>query len=119
MKSSSSTCLMRDGKLLEEIGGAMYRQGLKNEVVLERLKNFRPTLVVMPIPFSGWAKAAFQVAATVKEADRNIKVAVFGLHPSARPKECLRQEMVDFVVIGEPEMTVLELSKHFSEGRRG
>ncbi len=29
---------------------------------------------------------------------------------SARPNECLKQENVDFVVIGEPELTVLELA---------
>ena len=95
--------------MLEETGGVMYRQGIKNEAVVERLKDFKPRLVVMSVPFSGWARAAFQVAATVKNADKNIKVALFGLHASARPHECLKQENVDFVVIGEPELTVLEL----------
>ncbi len=26
--------------LLEEIGGSKYRQGLKNEIIVERIKNF-------------------------------------------------------------------------------
>jgi anaerobic magnesium-protoporphyrin IX monomethyl ester cyclase len=98
-------------EILVEMEGAMYRQGLKNEVVAERIKSFKPKLVVMSIPFSGWARAAFQVAATVKGVDKDIKVALFGLHASARPNECLKQENVDFVVIGEPELTVLELAK--------
>ena len=97
-------------EILVEMEGAMYRQGLKNEVVAERIKSFKPELVVMSIPFSGWARAAFQVAATVKGVDKDIKVALFGLHASARPNECLKQENVDFVVIGEPELTVLELA---------
>jgi len=101
---------------LEEIGGAKYRQGLKNDVIIERLKSFSPTLVAITVPFSGWSTAAFDVAATVKNVDKNIKVALYGLHPSARPKECLKQENVDFVVIGEPEMTVLELADVLEKG---
>jgi magnesium-protoporphyrin IX monomethyl ester (oxidative) cyclase len=97
-------------EILEETGAAMYQQGLKNEVIAERIKNFKPQLVVMPIPFSGWARAAFKVAVAVKGVDKNVKVAVFGLHASARPNECLKQETVDFVIIGEPEMTALELA---------
>jgi len=97
-------------EILVEMEGAMYRQGLKKEVVADRIKSFKPEIVVMPIPFSGWARAAFQVAATVKSVDKGIKVALFGLHASARPNECLNQENVDFVVIGEPELTVLELA---------
>ena len=102
--------------LLEEISGAKYRQGLKNEVVSERLGSFKPALVLISVPFSGWASAAFQVASVVKRVDKKIKVALFGLHPSARPSECLKQENVDFVVIGEPEMTVLELADALAVG---
>ena len=73
-------------EILGEMEGAMYRQGLKNEVVAERIQNFKPQLVVMPIPFSGWAKAAFLVSDAVKGVDKGIKVAIFGLHPSVRPE---------------------------------
>ncbi|MGE5533021.1 MAG: B12-binding domain-containing radical SAM protein [Bacillota bacterium] len=97
-------------EILEEMEGAMYRQGLKNIVIAERIKNFKPELVIMPIPFSGWARAAFQVSDTVKAVNRNIKVAIFGLHPSARAKQCLEQENVDYVIIGEPEITSIELA---------
>ncbi len=101
-------------EILVEMEGAMYRQGLKKEVVADRIESFKPEIVFMPIPFSGWARAAFQVAATVKSVDKGIKVALFGLHASARPNECLNQENVDFVVIGEPELTVLELANTLS-----
>ena len=103
-------------EILEETGAAMYQQGLKNEAIAERIKNFKPQLVVMPIPYSGWARAAFKVAAAVKGVDKNVKVAVFGLHASARPNECLKQETVDFVIIGEPEMTALELAGTLAKG---
>jgi magnesium-protoporphyrin IX monomethyl ester (oxidative) cyclase len=103
--------------LLEEIGGAKYRQGLKNDVIIERLKEFSPSLVVITVPFSGWSTAAFDVATTVKNVDKNIMVALIGLHPSARPNECLKQVNVDFVVIGEPELTALELAGALEQGK--
>ena len=102
---------------LEEIGGAKYRQGLGNQEIIDRIKGFSPQLVVITVPFSGWSTAAFDVAATVKNVNKAIAVALFGLHPSARPNECLKQENVDFVVIGEPELTVLELAGTLEKGK--
>ena len=103
---------------LEEIDGAKYRQGLKNEEIIARIKSFAPDAVVITVPFSGWSSAAFDVAATVKKVDKDIAIALIGLHPSARPAECLKQPSVDFVVIGEPEETVLELAGVLEQGKK-
>jgi anaerobic magnesium-protoporphyrin IX monomethyl ester cyclase len=103
---------------LEEIDGAKYRQGLKNEEIIARIKSFAPDVVVITVPFSGWSSAAFDVAATVKKVDKDIAVVLIGLHPSARPAECLKQPNVDFVVIGEPEETVLELAGVLEQGKK-
>lgn len=104
---------------LEEIGGTKYRQGLGNQEIIDRIKAFLPQLVVITVPFSGWSTAAFDVTATVKNVNKAIAVALIGLHPSARPVECLNQENVDFVVIGEPELTVLELAGALEKGKAG
>ena len=103
---------------LEEIDGAKYRQGLRNEEIVARIKSFAPDVVVITVPFSGWSSAAFDVAATVKKANKDIAVVLIGLHPSARPAECLKQPNVDFVVIGEPEETVLELASVLEQDRK-
>ncbi len=58
---------------LEEIDGAKYRQGLKNEEIIARIKSFAPDAVVITVPFSGWSSAAFDVAATVKKVDKDIR----------------------------------------------
>jgi len=103
---------------LEEIDGAKYRQGLKNEEIIARIESFAPEVVVITVPFSGWSSAAFDVATTVKKVDKDIAIALIGLHPSARPAECLKQPSVDFVVIGEPEETVLELAGVLEQGKK-
>ena len=103
---------------LEEIPGNRIRQGLSKQEILERIKEWVPNMVVITVPFSGWSPAAFETAALVKEVNRKIIVTLIGLHPSARPLECLKEDSVDFVVIGEPEMTVLELANSLEEGNR-
>ncbi|MDR0318872.1 MAG: B12-binding domain-containing radical SAM protein [Nitrososphaerota archaeon] len=97
-------------ELLEEIEGGKYRQGLPNTEIVARIQKFRPTLVVISVPYSGWSTAAFAIAETIKTANKNLKIALIGLHPSSCPNECLRQATVDFVVIGEQEITTLELA---------
>ena len=103
-------------KLLEEIEGNAYRQGLPNTEIVDRIQKFQPDLIVISVPYSGWATAAFAVVKTIKSIDSNSKFALIGLHPSSRPNECLRQVNVDFVVIGEPEITTLELADVLEKG---
>jgi anaerobic magnesium-protoporphyrin IX monomethyl ester cyclase len=94
---------------LEEVDGTKYRVGLSNGEIAARLKSFSPDVVGIEIPFSGWAKTAFEVAATVKSVSRDVVTVLDGQHPSARPVDCLANPDVDFVVVGEPENTMLEL----------
>jgi magnesium-protoporphyrin IX monomethyl ester (oxidative) cyclase len=86
-----------------------YRVGLSAEELTKRIEDWKPDVVVIEIPFSGWSKTAFEVASIAKSVNREIRVVLFGLHPSARPNECLENVDVDFVVVGEPEITISEL----------
>lgn len=94
---------------LLELDETKYRVGLSAETIAERITNWKPDAVVIEIPFSGWSKTAFEVAATAKKVNKNIIVVLFGLHPSSKPLDCLQNVDVDFVVIGEPENTISEL----------
>jgi len=94
---------------LQENTGTTYRVGLSNRQIAKRVKQSSADIVVIEIPFSGWANAAFEVASAVKEIDEDIITVLVGLHPSARPLNCLENSDINFVVIGEPEKTVFEL----------
>ena len=99
-----------EGRLnLQEVDGTTYRVGLSNKEIAGRVERWSADIVIIEIPFSGWAKAAFEVASAVKGVDESIITVLDGLHPSARPEDCLANSDVDFVVIGEPENTVFEL----------
>jgi anaerobic magnesium-protoporphyrin IX monomethyl ester cyclase len=101
---------------LEQVDETKYRQGLKNEEIADRIRRWSPEIVGIDIPFSGWSKAAFEVAAVVKSVDKDIIIVVDGLHPTARPEDCLSHPSIDFVVRGEPEYTMFELVGALEKG---
>lgn len=103
---------------LLELDETKYRVGLSAETIAERVGQWKPGVVVLEIPFSGWSKTAFEVASIAKTVNRDIVVVLFGLHPSSRPEDCLTNADVDFVVVGEPENTVSELVDALEQGKR-
>jgi magnesium-protoporphyrin IX monomethyl ester (oxidative) cyclase len=103
---------------LVELDETKYRVGLSVETIAERVRGWSPEVVVIEIPFSGWSKTSFEVVDAVKAAKKDITVVLMGQHPTARPEACLSEPGVDFVVIGEPEVTVSELVNALASGRQ-
>ncbi|HKM60443.1 MAG TPA: radical SAM protein [Candidatus Bathyarchaeia archaeon] len=101
-----------------ELDETKYRVGLSDQSIAERIKQWKPDVVVMEIPFSGWSTAAFAVILSVKAVDKKIVTVLMGQHPSARPEACLSDSDIDFVVVGEPENTVFELVEKLEAGKR-
>jgi magnesium-protoporphyrin IX monomethyl ester (oxidative) cyclase len=96
-------------KNLELIDARKYRFGLSNKQIEAEIKKFSPDVVVITAPFLGWWRSVFEVATIAKNIDRNIVTVLIGMDPSVRPVDCLNEPNIDFVVIGEPEQTVVEL----------
>ena len=96
-------------KSIELIDGTKYRVGLTNSEIADRISRWSPDVVGINIPFSGWSRTAFEVAATVKNVNRKIATVLDGQHASAIPEVCLQNRDIDFVIVGEPELTMLEL----------
>jgi len=100
----------------EQVYGTNYRIGLTNREIGKRIEKCSPEIVGINIPFSGWSKAAFDVASVVKNVDKDIVTILDGLHPSARPIDCLSNPNIDFVVRGEAEYTMIELVDALDQG---
>jgi anaerobic magnesium-protoporphyrin IX monomethyl ester cyclase len=97
-------------KQIKSINATEYRFGLTKQEIAERIKQWSPTLVIINVPSSGWLQTASEVASVTKEIDKSTITALFGLHPTARPDECLLNPNINFVIIGEPEQTACELA---------
>lgn len=101
---------------LHIINNNIYRVGLSNNQLEKKIRKWNPDLVILEIPFSGWARTAFEVSSIIKKISNKIITILYGQHPSARPSACIKKGNIDFVVIGEAENTIKELVDCFRSG---
>lgn len=76
--------------------------------VRETIKAYNPDIVGISSMTASYV-SALNVAKIVKNINPKIKVVMGGRHPSALPEIVIKNEEVDYVVIGEGEKTFLEL----------
>jgi magnesium-protoporphyrin IX monomethyl ester (oxidative) cyclase len=92
-------------------GRHLIRYGLPDDELKKRIRDFSPDIVGVSCLFSTQADNAHNVCKIVKEISKSILTVMGGSHPSVMPDETLRDENVDFVVIGEGEYTMRDLLK--------
>lgn len=68
-----------------------------------------PTASTQTMPSAG------KIATDVKNYDKNMPIAMGGIHPSALPERTLKEEDIDFVMQGEGAYTIDGLIKHIRE----
>ncbi len=83
--------------------------GLTFDQITEKIKEISPDLVGVSCAFSPQMKNVYKVCNAVKKANKNIITVSGGLHPSVFPEEVLKNEYIDFVIIGEGEYRTLNL----------
>jgi len=89
--------------------------GQKWKDISDEIKRSKPDAVGISCPFSSQSDNAHKVAELVKAYNADVPVIMGGAHPSTLPKRVLRDQNVDYVVIGEGEMTMLNLFKTLSK----
>jgi magnesium-protoporphyrin IX monomethyl ester (oxidative) cyclase len=90
--------------------------GQKWEDISDDIKRSKPDAVGISCPFSCQSRNDHKVAELVKAYDTDVPVIMGGAHPSTLPKSVLQDQNVDYVVIGEGELTMLNLLKTLSKG---
>ncbi|MDO8592405.1 MAG: radical SAM protein [bacterium] len=106
--------------------GAMLEQnGLKVEYFDERFDKFDDLLFLLkenPVCVGVSSMTGYQlirskrILETVKKVNPNIYTIFGGAHPSLLPAQCIKEDFVDFVVVGEGEKTLLELVMALKNG---
>ena len=61
--------------------------------------------------------AAVEEARRIKAAHPGIQIVFGGAHPSGDPEECLRTGVVDYVIVGEGELPLVQLLASLRDGR--
>jgi anaerobic magnesium-protoporphyrin IX monomethyl ester cyclase len=82
---------------------------------LELLKEFAPEVVGISCMTATYGKAE-ALAREVKKYNQQIPVIFGGIHPTSAPNETLANEDINFITVGEGELTLAELLKELAIG---
>lgn len=80
------------------------------------IKLYRPSLICLTCVTPTF-NAASRLARIVKE-NSSALVVFGGVHPTISPEECFKNPDIDFLVVGEGELTIKELVSHLESGRK-
>lgn len=86
--------------------------GLDWDNIADKVSTYKPGMVGISSMYTSQKEAAHRLLNVVKDIDRNIVTVVGGAHPSAVPQEVLADRNVDYVVVGEGELTMLQILQH-------
>lgn len=59
---------------------------------------------------------SYEITKAIKAIDKSIKIVWGGVHPSMLPEDCLKDEDIDIVSIGEGEELIVDLADSFLRG---
>jgi len=90
--------------------------GMSWKDITRKIKQENPDIVGISVLTVEAVNASF-IAKAVKNANKNIKVVVGGPHVCVRPKQTISDPNIDFIVIGEGEITTVELIKALDKNK--
>lgn len=98
-------------KLKRKINDKTIKFGLFPNQIEKIIRDFKPDIVGVSCSFSMFESDSFEVINLVKKIDKKIITLVGGAHSSSNPRFVLRNKNIDLVVIGEGELTCLEIAQ--------
>lgn len=85
------------------------------EKLAQEIRNYKASAI--GITYLTPAKAVVEkIARIIKSIDQNIKTIVGGYHPTFCPDEVMQNPDIDFIIRGEGEIPLLQLSKSLKNG---
>jgi len=91
-------------------------QDYDDEKLIDSIKNYKPNLVCLTCVTPTF-NAASRLAGVVK-SHFSALVVLGGVHPTIAPEECFKNTDIDFLVVGEGELTIKELVEYLETGRK-
>ncbi len=102
------------------VGSALKRHGFEVELINITEKEIdktvteviakNPLLVALSVMTGRQTKHSAEFSKKIKEHS-SVKVLWGGIHPSLLPEQCLAENYIDYVVVGEGEETIIELTR--------
>ena len=98
--------LLAEGYDQERIDGHFVVYGLTAEQAIERIRAFNPDLLGFSLLFSHLASECFKLIEAVRAAFPRIPIVLGGHHPSAMPVRMLEHPAIDYVLVGEADVSL-------------
>lgn len=102
-------CLAEGYEKEEIIDRDFLRYGLSFDDIKKEITAFNPDVVAISCLFSNQVENVYKIFQLIKDIDNEIITIIGGAHPSAVPEEVLNNKNIDFVIIGEGEVTLKRL----------
>jgi len=100
----NSSCMVK-------INRNFTKYGLSDELILKKIAEYNPDVVGVSCMYTSYFRDAHNIAKLCKQFDKAMPVIFGGAHASTFPEEVIKDENVDCVVVGEGEVTMLEIVK--------
>jgi len=104
-------CFLEKRKRSFHLRNGLYRIGLSDKEISQRIQEFHPDAIGISIAFSRQFQAAVNLALLVRHMYPQIPIVAGGAHVSAAP-ESLQESEFDYLIVGEGEKAFPELLYH-------
>lgn len=97
----------------KQVDDSTVKIGLPFNKIKEIICRFNPEIIGVSCAFSMYEHDSFELIDFIRKNFRKPLIIVGGAHSSANPVYVMRNKNIDMVVIGEGEMTMLEIAEKF------
>jgi len=91
--------------------------GLTSQDILKRIKEFNPEIIGIACVFSTLHDIVLNLCSVIKRSFPAIKIILGGTHATVLAQTLVSEPCVDFVIRGEGEVAMVELSEYLSGSR--
>lgn len=103
--------------LRRKIDDKTVKIGLFPEQIKKIIQEFKPDIIGVNCSYTMFESDSFEVIDLIKQVNSKILVVVGGAHVSSNPEFVLRNRKIDLAVIGEGELTILDIAKRLKNNK--
>jgi magnesium-protoporphyrin IX monomethyl ester (oxidative) cyclase len=112
-------CIVDDKAVPQHLGKDVMRYGIPEDVLQKKIKESKADIIGITSHFTAQLDNVFWVSNIVKKVNKKIPVIVGGAAISIDVVNILKRvKSIDIAVLGEGEITLVELLEYFSEKRK-
>jgi anaerobic magnesium-protoporphyrin IX monomethyl ester cyclase len=94
----------------------VFQYGLDTDMIMERICEFGPDVIGVSCLFSNQFQVVSELVQKVKSWNADVITVIGGTHPTFLPERCLREEALDYIVMGEAEESLPALLQAIEKG---